>query len=61
MPGAVSEQFANAMSGYGSGPLERDAITHATPRSELLREGSSMYTREAKPSAGMFLRGLLGR
>jgi hypothetical protein len=38
MPAAVAE----VMQEYGSGPLERDAIQHATPQSELLREGASM-------------------
>ena len=61
MPGVISEQFANATTGYGAGPMERDAISHATPQSEILRKGGSMYLPEAKPAAHTFLRGLLGR
>lgn len=57
LPGAISEQFAN----YGAGPMERDAISHATPQSELLREKSSMYEKPAKPAAHALLKALLGR
>lgn len=56
LPAAISEQFAS----YGGGPMERDAIRHATPQSELLRKGSSMYTPAQKPAAHAFLRALLG-
>jgi hypothetical protein len=56
LPGAISEQFAD----YGAGPMEGDAIRHATPQSEIMRKGSSMYQPPAKPAAHAFLRALLG-
>lgn len=41
-PAYLPAAFAEVAQEYGSGPLERDAIQHATPQSELLREGASM-------------------
>lgn len=58
LPAAFIE---NLMTEYGAGPLERDAISHATPQSEILRPGSSMHQKERMPGAGALLRGLLGK
>lgn len=58
LPAAVSE---TAFAPYGGGSLERDAIQHATPQSEILRPGSSMYEKPRKPAAHALLGALLGR
>lgn len=57
LPAAISETVGAP---YGGGSLERDAITHATPQSEILRRGSSMYEAPRKPAAHALLRALLG-
>lgn len=57
LPGAIVEQLGE----YGAGPLERDAISYATPQSEILRPGSSMHQKERMPGVGALLRGLLGK
>lgn len=57
LPGAIAE----VMQEYGSGPMERDAIRHATPQSEMLREGSSMNKGSNSPGTEALLRMVLGR
>ncbi len=57
---AIPEAVSNAaLDTYGGLPLERDAISHATPQSEILREGSSMYQKDRIPPGTAFLKGLL--
>jgi len=56
LPLAIGEAVG---ANYGAGSLERDAIQHATPQSEILRKGSSMYEKPADSPALSFLQGLL--
>jgi len=60
-PAVIKEQFANLIGGYGSGPLERNAIEHATPQSEMFREGSSGYVKKRDSNSHAFLRALLNQ
>lgn len=46
VPLALGEAVATD---YGSGALERDAIKHTTPNSEMLRPGASMNKGEQNP------------
>ncbi len=58
----VPEALREAVvSNYGSGGLERDAIQHATPQSEILRKGSSMYQDDANPGLMAMLKKVLGQ
>ena len=60
--GAIPEAVSNAALGtYGGLPLERDAISHATPQSEMLREKSSMYQKDRIPVGTSLLKALLGQ
>jgi len=61
MPAAIREGVMGARGKYGAGPMERDAIQHATPQSEMLRKGSSMYQPNLDPNALALLQGLMGR
>ena len=58
LPAAIGE---TAGLDYGAGSLERDAIQHATPQSEILRKGSSMFVEPRVKPAHALLSGLLGK
>lgn len=60
-PAYLPAAFAEVAQEYGSGPLERDAIRHATPQSEMLREGSSMNKGANAPGFQKFLEMVLGQ
>lgn len=61
VPAALAEGAANAFGTYGGLPLERDAISHATPQSEMLRPKSSMYQKDRIPVGTALLKMLLGQ
>lgn len=62
LPAAMVEGMSNGVLGtYGGLPLERDAISHATPQSEMLRPGSSMAQKDRIPAGTALLKLLLGQ
>lgn len=58
IPAAIGEAIGTD---YGSGALERDAIGHANPTSEMLRPGASMNKGEQNPLLQSVLKKFLGQ